>query len=120
MYMRVKVCRKAGCSRACEPGKTYCVIHSSLENKIFTKRTTSSPYNYLYRTARWRKERAEFLSRYPYCAICNQLATVVDHIKPHKGNEEIFWNQDNWQPLCASCHTKKTFKENNNFNKGKY
>lgn len=31
-------------------------------------------------------------------------ATVVDHIQPHKGNSRLFWQQDNWQPLCAPCH----------------
>jgi len=28
----------------------------------------------------------------------------VDHIKPHKGDMELFWDSDTWQPLCKSCH----------------
>ena len=32
-------------------------------------------------------------------------ASVVDHIKPHKGDKALFWDQANWQPLCASCHS---------------
>lgn len=31
-------------------------------------------------------------------------ATVVDHITPHKGDTALFWDQSNWQSLCASCH----------------
>ena len=32
------------------------------------------------------------------------LATVVDHKTPHKGDEALFWDQDNWQPLCKTDH----------------
>jgi 5-methylcytosine-specific restriction endonuclease McrA len=31
-------------------------------------------------------------------------ASVVDHIKPHKGNQALFWNPANWQSLCKRCH----------------
>ena len=31
---------------------------------------------------------------------------LVDHIKPHKGDLNLFWDQDNWQPLCKSCHDR--------------
>jgi 5-methylcytosine-specific restriction protein A len=32
-------------------------------------------------------------------------ATVVDHIKPHKGDQGLFWDTDNWQGLCATHHS---------------
>ncbi|MCG8990866.1 HNH endonuclease [Laribacter hongkongensis] len=32
-------------------------------------------------------------------------ATVVDHITPHRGDQRLFWDSSNWQPLCASCHS---------------
>lgn len=35
-------------------------------------------------------------------------ATVVDHIKPHRGDNKLFWDKSNWQSLCKSCHDKKT------------
>jgi len=35
-------------------------------------------------------------------------ATVVDHIKPHRGDRELFWDQSNWQALCKAHHDKKT------------
>jgi len=35
-------------------------------------------------------------------------ATVVDHIIPHRGDERLFWDETNWQPLCKQCHDKKT------------
>ena len=35
-----------------------------------------------------------------------RAASVVDHIRPHRGDQTLFWDQDNWQPLCKDCHEK--------------
>ena len=35
-------------------------------------------------------------------------ATVVDHVIPHRGDRKLFWDEQNWQPLCKECHDKKT------------
>ena len=64
----------------------------------------------MYDTTRWRKVRIRHLNEYPLCALCARQgvdteATVVDHVVEHKGNYDLFWNQDNWQSLCASCHS---------------
>ncbi|WP_084570374.1 HNH endonuclease [Methylosinus sp. PW1] len=56
----------------------------------------------------WRKARAEFLEAHPNCAHCGAPATVVDHIRPHKGDRALFWDRSNWQPLCKPCHDRKT------------
>ena len=31
-------------------------------------------------------------------------ASVVDHIQPHKGDYDLFWDGANHQPLCKHCH----------------
>lgn len=41
-------------------------------------------------------------------------ATVVDHIKPHRGDQRLFWDEDNWQALCKECHDRKTLTEDIN------
>ena len=41
-------------------------------------------------------------------------ATVVDHIVPHRGDQKLFWDEANWQPLCKPCHDKKTWNEDSN------
>lgn len=61
-----------------------------------------------YNTARWRKRRALLLSNEPLCRACRNVgritvATVADHIVPHRGDEHLFWYGD-LQPLCATCH----------------
>jgi 5-methylcytosine-specific restriction endonuclease McrA len=39
------------------------------------------------------------------------LATVVDHVEPHRGDQERFWDERNWQALCASCHSSDKQRE---------
>lgn len=38
-------------------------------------------------------------------------ATVVDYIVPHKGSLELFWDENNLQPMCKCCHDSKTAGE---------
>ncbi len=64
--------------------------------------------------ARWSRLRALFLQAHQFCVFCKdrgrvELATVVDHIIPHRGDMELFWDEANWQSLCTTCHnsTKK-------------
>lgn len=57
----------------------------------------------------WVKVRAQFLKENPLCRYCERRgrltpARVVDHIRPHRGNSDLFWNPGNWQPLCSPCH----------------
>lgn len=33
-----------------------------------------------------------------------EVATIVDHIKPHKGDEVLFHDPANLQSLCQPCH----------------
>lgn len=54
----------------------------------------------------WRKARVAYLAAHPYCRMCDSHATVVDHVIPHRGDNALFWNRANWQPLCAPCHNR--------------
>jgi 5-methylcytosine-specific restriction protein A len=65
---------------------------------------------------RWRRAGAAYLARHPLCGPCQaagrlKLATVVDHIVPHRGDPGLFWDEDNWQGLCKPCHDAKTARE---------
>ena len=64
---------------------------------------------------RWQKTRVGFLAKHPLCVFCERIgkvveATVVDHIKPHKGDMNLFWQRHNWQPLCKHHHDLDKFK----------
>ncbi|ECT1023834.1 HNH endonuclease, partial [Salmonella enterica] len=73
--------------------------------------------------SKWDKARLVFLREHPLCVMCQEqgrvvLATVVDHIKPHRLKEallsekpvaiaqaqKLFWDRKNWQGLCKSHH----------------
>lgn len=63
---------------------------------------------------RWQRARLTFLSRSEnaLCRMCSeqglvQRATVVDHIEPHRGDQALFWDTANWQPLCKRCHDSR-------------
>lgn len=55
--------------------------------------------------AQWERESKDFLAAYPSCRRCGGRANLVDHIKPHRGDQALFWNKANWQPLCTPCHS---------------
>ena len=55
-------------------------------------------------TRQWEKARAAFLHLHPTCALCGAVASVVDHITPHRGDKAPYWNWNNWQALCGHCH----------------
>jgi 5-methylcytosine-specific restriction enzyme A len=64
----------------------------------------------MYDSVRWRKAGKLYLKEHPLCIMCKQLgrdvrATVVDHVIEHKGDYDLFWNEGNWQSLCATCHS---------------
>ena len=53
------------------------------------------------------------------CGICGKpvdktlkypdpMSPTVDHIIPHRGDPELFWDRSNWQALCKNCHDRKT------------
>lgn len=66
--------------------------------------STARGYGY-----KWQKARERFLRNNPLCVYCEragrvELAGVVDHKTPHRGNAELFWTEANWQSLCKPCH----------------
>ena len=62
---------------------------------------------------KWDRERASFLQANPRCRLCDDPASVVDHVVPHRGDKKLFWSRSNWQPLCQHCHnsTKQAFEK---------
>lgn len=65
--------------------------------------------DYRYGLASWKRRRAAHLREHPLCVMCDQLsivtvASVADHVEPHRGNDAAFWTGA-LQSLCSSCHS---------------
>jgi hypothetical protein len=66
------------------------------------------PWRDWYQLEVWRRRRRLQLAREPLCRLCCDrnlvaLATIADHITPHRGN----WNKfrlGELQSLCRDCH----------------
>ena len=64
-----------------------------------------TPWDHLYNCAAWARASAAYRAAHPVCEMCESAsARVTDHIRPHKGDLELFWDADNWQALCKRCH----------------
>lgn len=62
-----------------------------------------------YHTARWLRQRERQLRKEPLCAYCKAegriaLATVADHVVPHRGNRQLFFHGQ-LQSLCQVHHS---------------
>jgi 5-methylcytosine-specific restriction protein A len=63
---------------------------------------------------KWGKARLGFLVEHPLCVDCAPApvpATEVDHIVPHRGDRDLFWDVNNWAGRCKSHHSAKTRRE---------
>jgi 5-methylcytosine-specific restriction protein A len=98
-----RVCRCGAIVKSDERCKCERAAETKRKAIYDAKRPSSSARGY---TSAWDKARAAYLYRHPMCCWegCNQPATVVDHKKAHKGDQGLFWDSDNWQPLCAPHH----------------
>ena len=62
-----------------------------------------------YKTAEWRALRSDVLLAALFtCCRCGHLGEsrdlVADHIQPHRGDRDLFFDRSNLQCLCATCH----------------
>lgn len=106
-------CGHPGCPRLIEAGKKYCEEHR-VEHRDEEIRPGRKNGN-LYNTARWQKLRRVVIAAHPVCQVCGKAAAdTVDHIVPHRGNPDLFWDIGNLQALCKQCHDKKTWTEERN------
>lgn len=82
--------------------------HRSAEAKAYRK---------LYDTKAWKQRRLYQLGLEPLCRFCMVIgnvtpATVADHMVPHRGDPDLFFNGE-LQSLCSSCHSSAKQREEN-------
>ena len=107
----LRLCAAPGCPELVERGR--CSAHSR-RRALNRQRPSARARGY---DSRWEKARATYLAEHPACEHCAleravSPAMVVDHIVPHRGDRELFWDRDNnWAALCAPCHGRKGMRE---------
>ena len=114
----LRPCRHPGCGTLTREG--WCDKH-----RPKSPRGASAAYHGWYLLPIWTKRlRPEQLMREPFCRECARLgartpATVVDHIRPFRGDWQLFVNPANHQSLCKHHHDQKTAREQVDFHRGK-
>lgn len=112
-------CMSPHCVEFAIAGRSYCKTHF-----VPAPRSPEAiEYRKLYQTKDWKTGRKAFLLSHPLCAECSSrgqivAATVVDHITPHRGDVDLFFDMDNWQALCKTCHDIKSAREGPRFGLG--
>src|ERR1051326_1487634 len=104
-------CAHQGC-KAIVRGQARCANHRS-QTDYEQHRGSARERGY---TSKWEKASKAFLAKHPICADPFAMhgkrlviATLVDHIIPHRGDMTLFWDStSNWQVLCRPCHSIKT------------
>lgn len=106
-----KPCYHPGCPEL--TFTTYCEKHEKKNSGQYNK---NRPDRHDLYDSQWAKASKLFLAKNPLCEECLKYNVLrpskeTDHIIPHNGNYKLFWNSDNWQALCKTCHSQKTNKE---------
>lgn len=92
---------------------------AAAEERREADRERNKPFLHLYGTA-WKKARLSFLREFPLCAECQRQgrltpANTVDHVIAHRGDMALFWDRNNWEALCRSCHSRVTASRDGGF-----
>ena len=103
-------CAHPGCPRLVPRGKKYCAENPA-QHPEEIRSAAGRGYG-----SRWQKARKCYLEAHPLCVECMKAgryvkATDIDHIKAHRGDPVLFWDESNWQALCHRCHSEKTRRE---------
>ena len=106
----LRPCTYPGCSNLVKSGR--CTDHQVDPVDVYHR---DKNIKRLYDSDRWKRLRGQFITKNPWCAEClknnrHTLATDVDHIDPHEGDELKFFAGP-FQSLCHSCHAAKTGRE---------
>ncbi len=86
-------------------------------------RDASQPWRAWYKTARWQRKRRNILMRDGY--VCQKTgealigrypapnSPVVDHKIPHRGNSDLFWDDNNLEAVSKAYHdsTKQSLEK---------
>ncbi len=107
----LRPCRHPGCAALTRDG--WCPAHKPKP----AARRESAAWHGWYSLSIWTNDlRPAQLLREPFCRVCavqglRTYATVVDHVRPFRGDWALFIDPSNHQSLCKRHHDQKTARE---------
>jgi 5-methylcytosine-specific restriction protein A len=111
--MKKKICNFPGCNELIEPSERYCQRHKKEPAAPFSNAIRFNES--LYNTAQWRKLRKKILEEQSNCFKCgiskSESKLEVHHLIPPRGNEEVFFDENNLVSICPVSHKMITSKE---------
>lgn len=118
----LRTCAFNGCTNLFKHGKSFCDEHAHLSELLHKRKPGAinteerALAKDLYNSKRWADLRGSLLREQPLCVRCKQkgirrAASVIDHVKPHRNDKELFFQRTNLQSLCKPCHDNKTQTE---------
>lgn len=112
-------CNQAGCRELTDA--RYCAAHQRdnthrADRQAFDQQRQNDPHRKLRAGSQWRRTREFVLARDPICCDCHREASVeVDHIIMARlwcaTLTNDYYDTNNLQGLCHSCHSRKTARE---------
>ena len=94
----LRYCLTPSCGNKVTRG--YCALH---EQSLTHQRNHEAGHHW-YRTARWRRLRAEVIQAEPFCRDCRtHVREEVHHLRKHNGDETLFFQRDNLS-VIPSAH----------------
>jgi 5-methylcytosine-specific restriction protein A len=100
----------------------YCTVHQPQSTAAVSERARGSAAARGY-DRKWSEYSRARLKRHPWCLDPDGrhpwqfvAAEHTDHVKPVSGPDDpLFWDENNHQSLCRSCHSFKTVREDGGF-----
>ena len=111
--IKKKICNYPDCNRLINPDERYCTEHTKEPKKPFE---SAIRYNEaLYKTSIWKQLRKKIISEQPNCFYCGigntETQLEIHHRIAPRGNEELFFDENNLIVVCGVCHKRLTAKE---------
>jgi 5-methylcytosine-specific restriction protein A len=111
--LKKKICNSPGCNTLIDPFERYCQQHQKEQPPPFS---SAIRYNEsLYKTTLWKQLRAKVLKEQTSCFKCGidktEAKLEVHHLIPPRGNEDLFFDENNLVAVCPICHRIITNRE---------
>lgn len=107
--IRKRICTIHGLYNIAE-GESGCPTCKKYSTKKYDKDYRNQENDKFYHSRKWKRVRGLQLYKHPLCFMCQNPATIADHIvEIEDGGAKL--SLSNLQSFCTSCHNTKTAEQ---------